>query len=64
MLKVIHQETMCCGYKKCPVIQIFEDGSLKVSDDDADSDSVGTVRFRPEAASRFLQMLSEKLPSK
>ena len=60
MPKAIHQETMCCGYKKCPEIKVFEDGSVELSDDDAEAGSVGTIKLRPEQANRVVELLSKK----
>jgi len=57
MPKMIHQETMCCGYKKCPSIKVFDDGSVELSDDDSEIGSVGTIKIRPEAAARLLELL-------
>jgi len=57
MPKMIHQETMCCGYKKCPTVEVFDDGSVTISDDDAEIGSVGTIKLRPEAAARLLELL-------
>lgn len=48
MPKLIHQETMCCGMKRCPTVKVFEDGSMELSDDDAETGSVGTIKLRPE----------------
>lgn len=58
MAKLIHQETMCCGYKKCPTLKIFEDGSAEISDDDQGLGSVGTIKLRPEAAQLLVERLS------
>jgi hypothetical protein len=60
MPKLVHQETMCCGYKRCPVIEVFDDGSVTLSDDDADLGSVGVIKIRPEAANRLLELLSSR----
>jgi hypothetical protein len=57
MPKMIHQETMCCGYKRCPHIEIFDDGSIKISDDDTEAGSVGTIKIRPEAVDRLIEMI-------
>jgi hypothetical protein len=57
-MKMIHQETMCCGYKKCPTVKVFDDGSVELSDNDAELGSVGTVKLRPEAAARLVEVLS------
>jgi len=54
---VRHEETMCCGFKKCPTVRVFDDGSLELSDDDSGGDSVGTIRLRPEQARRLAEIL-------
>jgi hypothetical protein len=56
---LVHEETMCCGYKKCPTVRQFADGSVEVTDDDPESGSVGTVRFRPEQARRLAALLGK-----
>ena len=58
MPRVVHQETMCCGYKKCPTIKVFDDGSIEISDNDAEIGSVGTIKLRPEAAKRLVELHS------
>jgi len=60
MPKVIHQETMCCGFKRCPVVKLLDDGSIELSDDDVERGSVGTVKLRPEAVARLLELASER----
>lgn len=64
MPKLIHQETMCCGYKRCPELKIFDDGSIELSDDDSETGSVGTIKIRPEIADRILELLSARKVSK
>lgn len=59
-LKVIHTETMCCGYKKCPTIKVFEDGSIEISDDDPDIGSTGCIKIRPEAVHRLEEILAKR----
>lgn len=59
MPKLVHQETMCCGYKKCPVVKVFDDGSIHISDNDPDLDSVGNIKLRPEAAKRLLELVAQ-----
>jgi len=59
MPKLIHQETMCCGYKKCPELKIFEDGSVELSDNDEEIGSVGTLKLRPEVMSRLVEIYSK-----
>ena len=58
MSKVVHEEQMCCGYKKCPNVRVFEDGSVELTDDDTEIGSIGTIKLRPEAAARLLELLS------
>lgn len=60
MPKVIHQETMCCGYKRCVEVKLFDDGSAILSDDDEENCSAGTIKLRPEVADRLLELLSER----
>lgn len=60
MPKLIHQETMCCGFKRCPEIKIFDDGSVVISDDDTEIGSVGTIKIRPEVADRLVELLSTR----
>lgn len=60
MPNVIHQETMCCGYRRCPVVKVFDDGSVEISDDDTEIGSVGTIKIRPESVDRLLELLSER----
>ena len=49
---------MCCGFKKCPELKIFEDGSAEISDDDQELGSVGTIKLRPEVAALIVERLS------
>ena len=60
MSKIVHEETMCCGYKKCVKTTIFEDGSVVLSDDDIEAGSVGTIKLRPEVAARLKELLQAK----
>jgi hypothetical protein len=53
----IHEETMCCGHKRCPVIRIFDDGTVELTDDDVDNGSVGTIRLSREVAERVAELL-------
>lgn len=60
MPKVIHQETLCCGSKRCPVVKVFEDGSIEISDDDTEIGSVGTIKIRAEAVARIVELTNTK----
>jgi len=57
--QVVREETMCCGYKKCPRVRQFDDGSVELSDDDAEGGSIGTIRLKPEQARRLAELLRE-----
>lgn len=54
----IHEEELCCGYARCPVVKIFDDGSVELTDDDAEGGSVGTIKLRPEVAARLAEILT------
>jgi len=56
--RLTHEETMCCGYKKCPTVRKFDDGSLELTDDDAEGGSSGTIKFSPEQARRLRALLA------
>ena len=60
MPKMIHQETMCCGRERCPVVKLFDDGSVTISDDDVEIGSVGIIKIRPDAAARLVELLTKK----
>ncbi len=52
--KIIHEETMCCGFKKCPTVRVFEDGSVELSDDDVNATP---VKLTPDQARRLREVL-------
>lgn len=59
MPRKVHEEVLMCSYKKCcPTVHIYDDGSVELTDDDAEIGSVGTIKLRPEAAARLLELLS------
>jgi hypothetical protein len=60
MPKIIHQETMCCGYRKCTVVKMLDDGSIELTDDDVEGGSGGTIKLRPEAAARLAELLASR----
>jgi hypothetical protein len=53
----VHRETMCCGYRNCPEIVVFADGSAEITDDDPEAGSVGTIKLRPAVAARLGELL-------
>lgn len=59
MPKLVHQETICCGYKKCPTVKVFEDESIEISDYDAETGSIGTIKLRPEAVKRLVELIKK-----
>ena len=60
MGELAYQETLCCGFKKCPTVTVFQDGSVELTDDDEKEGSVGTIKLRPEAAARLQELLASK----
>lgn len=60
MVKLIHEEEMCCGHKKCPTVKIFEDGSVELTDNDVEDGSVGTIKMKPEVAKRLAALIEGK----
>jgi hypothetical protein len=58
--KTIHQEMLCCGYKRCPVVKLLDDGSIELSDDDTESGSVGTIKLLPEATVRLVELIAKR----
>lgn len=60
MPEMIHQETLCCGGKRCVEVRLFDDGSIILSDDDSEEGSVGTIKLRPEAVSRLVELAHAK----
>ncbi len=60
MPRLIHQETMCCGHRKCPTVKFFDDGSIEISDDDTEAGSIGTVKLRAEAVDRIVELARER----
>lgn len=58
--KITHEETMCCGYKRCPTVKVFEDGSMELTDDDTENGSVGTIKLAPEQVDRLKALASKR----
>lgn len=59
MPKLVHRETMCCGSKRCPTVEIFEDGSIEISDDDSENGSIGRIKLRPETVDRLASLITK-----
>jgi len=61
MPDLIHEEMLMCNYKRCcPVVKMFDDGSMEISDDDAQNGSSGTIKLAPEVADRLLELAAER----
>ena len=60
MPKLIHEEILCGYGRCCPTIQLFDDGSVELSDNDIENGSLGTIKIDAEAAKRLLELLSKK----
>jgi hypothetical protein len=58
-MEPFYQEELCCGYKKCPTVRLFPDGSVELSDSDAEGGSVGTIKLHPEVAKRLAHLITE-----
>lgn len=56
MPDVIHEETMCCGFKRCPTVKIFDDGSMELTDNDSENGSEGTIKLAPEQVERLMDL--------
>jgi hypothetical protein len=57
----VHEEVLQCGYKRCcPTVKLFDDGSMEISDDDAEIGSVGAIKISPESVERLFELLSER----
>lgn len=59
MPKLIHQETMCCGRKRCPVVKMFDDGSMRISDDDTEKNSIGDIKLEPDQVARIVELVTQ-----
>ena len=58
MPKIVHRETMCCNYKRCPTVTIFDDGSVQLEDDDVEEKSLGVIHLKPEVAAHFAELIT------
>ena len=57
----IHDEVLMCSYRRCcPRVEIFDDGSIEISDDDSENGSVGTIKIRPGSVARLVELLAKK----
>jgi len=61
--KIIHEELLPCGYKRCcPTVRIYESGRVELTDDDVESGSVGTIKLATrEQALALAKKITEKL---
>jgi len=59
MRKPIHEETICCNSKRCPVLRVFDDDSIEIHDADVGGEP---IKFDREQAKLLRARLMEKLP--
>ncbi len=52
---VVAEENFCCGFKRCPVVRVYEDGSVDMTDDGQ------RIEYTPDQAQRLLCLLQAKL---
>lgn len=57
MPKLIDQEKLCCNRKRCPTLKRFDDGSVELSDDDAEIGSVGTIKMQADQVDLMIEKL-------
>jgi hypothetical protein len=59
--KKVHEERLpCCGFRRCPAVEVFDDGSAVLTDDDTENGSVGTIKLRPEQFARLVELGKNK----
>lgn len=59
--KKIHEERLPCGYARCCAnVVLFDDGSVILTDDDAEGGSVGTIKLKPEQVARLVELAGKK----
>jgi hypothetical protein len=44
---LVTEETICCGYKRCPVVREYDDGSIVIEDEGR------AIEFNPDQAARL-----------
>lgn len=54
------RETLCCGYKRCPTVVVYDDGSATLTDS-GDDGRVHRIELAPDQRVRLAQLLA--LPS-
>ena len=53
--KVVAEQNFCCGFKRCPVVSVFEDGSALIIDGDQ------RIEFTPEQLTGLRALLVRAL---
>ena len=56
MPEIVHQETLCCGSKRCPTVKFLHDGSVVITDDDTEIGSVGTIKISSDVLDRLIEL--------
>ena len=52
----LHVETVCCGYKRCPTVETFDDGTASVRDVDAQGREL-VIELTVEQRARVAEIL-------
>ncbi len=56
---IVHQETICCGFKRCPTVTEWSDGSIDIDDNDGGG-RTQHVAFNPDQAAALRTLLGKK----
>ncbi len=56
--KVVAADNMCCGHKRCPNVEAFDDGTLRIEDNGV------AVEFTAEQAERLELVLLKRRTSR
>lgn len=50
---VVAEENFCCGARRCPIVKVYEDGSVETVDGDQ------KIEYTPEQAKGLLALLQK-----
>lgn len=56
--KVVAADNMCCGHKRCPNVEAFDDGTLRIEDNGV------AIELTPEQADRLERVLERRRAAK
>lgn len=54
---VVHSETVCCGHKRCPTVELYADGTARIFERFEDGREL-SFDLSPEQRSRLAELLS------